>query len=178
MYINEHCDPLFVILVIRLYMQTASAKEIKIALEQRSARELIAICMRLARFKKENKELLTYLLFAGADEADYIVQVQELIDEQFAAINRQNWYHIKKGMRKILTEVRKYCRYSPHKSTEVTLRLYYCQRMLEFTPSIRRNRVLRGVFERQVSTIRTAIGKLHEDLQYDFNQELDDLLAR
>jgi len=44
-------------------MKAASSKEIKSALIEQSPTQLTELCLRLARFKKENKELLTYLLF-------------------------------------------------------------------------------------------------------------------
>ena len=50
-------------------MKTAAVKDIKQELLQRSPKELLALCLRLSRFKKENKELLTYLLFEASDEA-------------------------------------------------------------------------------------------------------------
>jgi len=34
-----------------------------------SPKELCDLCLRLARFRKENKELLTYLLFESSDES-------------------------------------------------------------------------------------------------------------
>jgi len=42
-------------------MHPASVKEIKTGLEQLTHKELVAACLRLAKFKKENKELLSYL---------------------------------------------------------------------------------------------------------------------
>jgi len=93
-------------------MKAASVKELKQALETRSPKELKAICLTLAKFKKENKELLTYLLFEAADEEAYIKSVKAEIDRQFEAINTRSYYFIKKGVRKILREVKKYIRYS------------------------------------------------------------------
>ncbi|MCB0546499.1 MAG: hypothetical protein KDD19_02870 [Phaeodactylibacter sp.] len=44
-------------------MKAATIRELKQAMDNLSAGELVELCLRLARFKKENKELLTYLLF-------------------------------------------------------------------------------------------------------------------
>jgi len=44
-------------------MKTATVTQLKKELKHHSQAELIALCLRLSKFKKENKELLTYLLF-------------------------------------------------------------------------------------------------------------------
>ena len=63
-------------------MKTASVKELRQALTERSPKELLEICLRLSRFKKENKELLTYLLFEASDEMGYVNGVKQLMDEE------------------------------------------------------------------------------------------------
>ena len=57
-------------------MKTATVKEIKTELTHRSTQELIELCLRLSRFKKENKELLTYLLFESTHEEGYIESIK------------------------------------------------------------------------------------------------------
>ena len=69
----------------------------KIALSELSQPDLVMICLRLSRFKKENKELLTYLLFEANDEEGYIESVKGEIDFALEEINRRNFYFIKKG---------------------------------------------------------------------------------
>ena len=57
-------------------MKPASVNEIKQKLKDTDKKDLIEICQRLARFKKENKELLTYLLFEEDDLSNYIKNVK------------------------------------------------------------------------------------------------------
>jgi len=152
-------------------MKAASAKEIKTALSNLTQPELVKVCLRLSRFKKENKELLTYLLLE-TDEASYIESVKGEIDYELEQVNRRNYWFIKKGIRKTLRMVKKYIRYSGNKETEVILLLYFCERIKAFSPSIKGSRVLIKLLAQQQSVIRTAIAKLHEDLQYDYLQEL------
>ena len=106
-------------------MKTATVKELRQELVQRSPKELLDICLRLSRFKKENKELLTYLLFEIADEHTYIEGVKAYIDEAFAEINTARFFYIKKSVRKILKEVKKFIRYSQKKETEVELLIHF-----------------------------------------------------
>ena len=61
-------------------MKAVTVKELKTELVDRSHSELMELCLRLSRFKKENKELLTYLLFESSNEAGYInsVKIEQL----------------------------------------------------------------------------------------------------
>jgi hypothetical protein len=45
--------------------------------------DLTEICLRMAKFKKENKELLCYLLFDSNYEPEYIERVKNEIDILF-----------------------------------------------------------------------------------------------
>ena len=156
-------------------MKPASVKELKDELKHRPPHELLEIVLRLSRFKKENKELLTYLLFSAADEAGYIEAVKQEMDEQFEEINRSSYYFMKKSMRKILRNVKKFSRYSGKKETETELLIYYLQKMDSFSPSIHRNKTLQNLYDRQLALVKKNIQKLHEDLQYDLNLELEKL---
>ena len=129
----------------------------------------------MSRFKKENKELLTYLLFDSSNEPGYIKSVKSDIDEQFEQINTTSSYFIKKSIRKILRNTRKYIRYSGKKETEVELLIYFCHKMNEFKPSIHKSTVLIGIYERLIASIRKTMRSLHEDLQYDYGKEIERL---
>jgi len=157
-------------------MKAATAKEIKEELKSRSPQELVELCLRLSRFKKENKELLTYLLFESDDENDYIEAVKNEIDELFKDVNRKSYYYIRKSVRKILSTTKKYIRYSQNNQTEVELLIYFCKKLKGFTPSIRNNLALRNIYNRQVELLQKSMAKLHEDLQFDYESELEELL--
>ncbi len=156
-------------------MKAATVKQLKDELNERSPKELLEYCLRLSKFKKENKELLTYLLFEASDEESYIHTIKQEMDEQFENVNRKNFYFVKKGIRKILREVKKHIRYSQNKETEVDLLIYFCKSLKTFSPSIRRSTTMMNLYNRQIEMIRKKIEKLHEDLQYDYGQELENL---
>lgn len=156
-------------------MKPASVKELKDELKHRSPQELLEIVLRLSRFKKENKELLTYLLFSAADEEGYIEAVKQEMDLQFEEINRSSYFFMKKSMRKILRNVKKFSRYSGKKETETELLIYYLKKMHAYSPSIHRNITLQNLYDRQLALVKKNIDKLHEDLQYDLNLELEKL---
>ena len=123
-------------------MKAATVKELRAELNNLPSKELVEVCLRLSKFKKENKELLTYLLYEASNEDGYIATVKLEIDQQFEEINRKSYYFIKKSIRKILRDVKKYIRYSKKKETEVELLIYFCQKLKEFKPSIRKNDTL------------------------------------
>ena len=83
-------------------MKASTINELKQELVNSPAPALVDLCLRLARFKKENKELLTYLLFEAHDNPAYIKAVKEEMASQFADINKSNVYFVKKTLRKIL----------------------------------------------------------------------------
>jgi len=157
-------------------VKPATVAQIKKELKFRSSDELEALCLRLARFKKENKEVLTYLLFESENEEAYVSQVKEHIDQGFSEINVSSFYYVKKSIRKILRETKKYIRYSAVKETEVELLLYFCQSLKAFKPSIRNSVTMVNLYERQLDLIQKKISTLHEDLRYDYTQEIEDLV--
>lgn len=93
-------------------MKTASIHELKEELLRTPTVDLAALCLRLAKYKKENKELLTYLLFEAHDEQGYIQSVNNEVDELFAEMNQSNLYYAKKTLRKILRIINKHIRYT------------------------------------------------------------------
>ncbi|HET8858885.1 hypothetical protein [Marivirga sp.] len=156
-------------------MKAATLSEIKKELKHKTEEELLSYCLSIARFKKENKEFLTYLLFEAGDEDGYIQSVKNEIDVQFSDINNQNYYWMKKTIRKVLRLTRKYIRYSKKKTTEVELLMYFCQKLLELKPSIRENTTLNNLYERLLVTIEKTIVNMDDDLQYDYNLLFEEL---
>jgi len=153
-------------------MKAVTVKEISRELLNLSPKELRELCLRMARFKKENKELLTYLLFESSDEAAYVENVKLELDRQFEEVNRKSYYFIKKGLRKILVNTGKYIRYSRNKKSEIDLLLYYCSRMKTFTPSIRKNKALLNLYVRQTEIIREKYKALYKYLRLDYEAEI------
>ena len=156
-------------------MKTATVKEIKEELNHYSREELLEYCLRMAKFKKENKELLTYLLFESSNEAFYIEGLKKIIDEQFDQINTNSYYYIKKSVRKILREIKKHIRYSKNKETAIELLIYFCKKLSSLNPSMNKSIALRNIYDRQLTLIKKDIKTLEEDLQYDYGVELEKL---
>jgi len=154
-------------------MKAASSKEIKSALVEQSSSQLIDLCLRLARFKKENKELLTYLLFEEQDEDGYIHSAKKVIDEGFETLNIQSVYIAKKNLRKIIRITNKFIKYSGIDTTEITLLIYVCNSIQESGLKLNNSIALKNIYLSLLKKIKTRISGMHEDLQYDFNKEIE-----
>jgi len=153
-------------------MKAASLKEIKTELNTLHPSKVLELCMYLVKYKKENKELLTYLLFEASDEQFYIKEIKEQIDELYTGVNKSNLYLAKKTLRKILRITNKYIKYSGSKQTEVELLIYFCKKFQKSSIPKHANTVLGNMYTRQIQKINKALSTLHEDLQYDYAEEL------
>ncbi|MCP4460073.1 MAG: hypothetical protein GY816_18925 [Cytophagales bacterium] len=156
-------------------MKAASLSEIKKELKSRDSVETLELCLRLGRFKKDNKELLTYLLFEARDEQAFISSIKIEIDGYMEGLNVSNLYYAKKGLRKILRNLNKNIRYSGNKQTEVELLLHFCQVLKKSSIDISRSVQLTNLYDRQIQKIMKALTGLHEDLQADYQYELEKL---
>lgn len=153
-------------------MKASTVSTLKKELSTLPAGDVIDICMKLTKYKKENKELLSYLLFDANNEPEYIRSIKTAIDLQFTEINQSHLYFAKKSIRKILKSTTKYIRYSGHKQTEVELLIHFCTKLKESGIPIITNNSLSNLYMNQIRKIHIAISALHEDLQHDYIEEL------
>jgi len=156
-------------------MKAASISDIKQELTNLQPAKLLELCLRLAKYKKDNKELLNYLLFEANDEQTYISNVKMEIEEAFAEINQSNLYFAKKSLRKILRNTAKHIRYTASKQAEVELLLYFCQTLKHSGIPLKNSTVLNNLYQFQLKKVAKVIATLHEDLQYDYLKELNKL---
>jgi hypothetical protein len=158
-------------------MKAASLKEIKSQLSALEINELGDICLRMARFKKENKELLTYLLFEAQDESSYIAMVKEEIGELFGSLPTGNTYYVKKSLRKVLRFLNRQVKYSGVPQTEIELRIFFCLQIRHARIPLHTGTVLYNLYQQQIKKIQALISKLPEDVQTDFEGDVKRLSA-
>ena len=149
-------------------MKTASLKEIKVELENTPPDVLLELCLKLTKFKKENKELLTYLLFEESNEKLYVNSVKELLDELFTTVNKTQLYFAKKTIRKIVRTANRYIKYSNSKTTEPDILIHICEKINELNLNLAKNTALQNIYLSQVKKIKKAVSAMHEDEQYDY----------
>jgi hypothetical protein len=153
-------------------MKTATLNEVRNSLSTLTNKELIGMILRMARYRKENKELLTYLLYYTGDESGYIQSVKDEVDQLLTEINRSNSYFALKGIRKTLRLTNKFIRYSTLKQTEVELLIHFCMRIRQSGVLSHPSIALGNLYQRQILKIEKSISALHEDLQFDYGEEL------
>lgn len=156
-------------------MNSASISEIKKELQRLDADALHAICLRLAKYKKENKELLSYLLSDAHDEAGYIRSVKEEMDAMFLELDGRNLYIVKKMLRKILRMANRQIKYSGIPLTELELRIYFCEKVNEVGIPLTAGTVLYNLYQQQLKKITTVLAKLPEDYQVDYASAIEAL---
>jgi hypothetical protein len=152
-----------------------SLVEIKKELQTLEPAALQEMCLRLAKHKKENKELLAYLLFEAHDEQGYINNVKEELGDLFKTLPPGNLYYVKKTMRKILRFTNRQIKYSGLKQTELELRIYFCNKMKEARIPLPPGSVLFNLYQQQRLKIMAALARLPEDLQFDYEREIANL---
>ena len=156
-------------------MKTATLKQLKTELSYKDSDTLSELIIRLVKYKKENKELLTYLLFESDDENSYIQQVKSLIDNDFDKLNTISFYLAKKTIRKALRTANKFIKYSGNKQTEIEILIYFLEKLKESDLEIRNSKVIENMYVRQMEKINKTLLKLHEDLQYDYKYKIEEL---
>jgi hypothetical protein len=164
------------IVILRSDMKASSVNEIKKELRMLDLDTMLGICMRLAKYKKENKELITYLLFEAQDEHSYIASIKREIDELFKSLPRGNTYFIKKSLRKILRFVNRQVKYSSIGETEVEIRIYFCACMKKTGVLLPPGTVLFNIYQQQVKKIVSLVEKLPEDIQSDYQRDINKIL--
>ena len=156
-------------------MKPEKLGDIKKELLSRSVQELTEICLRLAKYKKENKELLNYLLYDAAEPLEYANQVKLFLEEEFK--NLQKHYHYStKSLRKIIRLINRHAKYTASKQVELELALWFCDNFLLYADLRTSHKPLQGLLTRQFEKISKLIPKLHEDLQFDYKKEFETLL--
>jgi hypothetical protein len=154
-------------------MKIASIIQIRKEIGQLPEAELVVLLSELAKYNKENKELLNYLLFEADFESNYIQKIKEDLDLQFQEINKSNIRFIKKGLQKIARELKKNIKYSGKKETEIELLIHFCKNMIALKIRLDRFPVLFNLLNRQFTNIEKAILKIDEDLHADYREEIE-----
>jgi hypothetical protein len=156
-------------------MKAATIHELKQELSNTPAEQLTELCLRLAKFKKENKELLSYLLFEAFDEHAYVENIKTEMLQQFEEINTSSLYFVKKSLRKIIRTLNKYIRYTGSSETEAKLLLFFCATLKDSGIPVEKNPVIKNMYLNQLKKITKTIATMHEDLQYEYTRELEQL---
>jgi hypothetical protein len=153
-------------------MKSASIKELKAALHNLSPQEMLEVCLLMSKYKKENKELLSYLLYEADNEHQYIENIKLEIDTYFENLVAFNFSNMLKKLRKAIRIANKYIKFSGSKNVEVAVLIYVCIKIKPFTLQTTSTALL-NLYNRQIIKIDKALLKLEEDLQYDYKSDIE-----
>lgn len=156
-------------------MKAASISELKQELATLPPKKILELCVSLAKFKKENKEFLTYLLFESHNEEGYVEEIKKEINDQFWNLPRGNMYIIKKGLRKILRSIAKYSKHTSKKESEVEMLIHFCINMNNSGIRFRSNKGLSNLYDSQIKKLNVFVEQVHEDLKFDYKKQLERL---
>jgi hypothetical protein len=153
-------------------MRTASLSELKKELQLLPATDLAEICLSLARYKKDNKEYLTYLLLESYDKQGFVKEIRDEISLSLEDLGpSSNLYHAKKTLRKILRQITRYSRYINDKAVSCELLLHFCKGMKSQDLPLQKSQQLINLYDQQLKKIAKLIAMMHEDLQNDYRRE-------
>ena len=156
-------------------MKIASVNEIKQELDSLKPAALRDLCVRLARYKKENKELLTYLLFDAHDEQGYTDSIKEEIDREFEDLPKANLHLTKKSLRRILRSLTRYGRHTGSAQSHAETLIHFCTRLNRSGIPINQSPALENLYGQQLKKIGKLLESIHEDLRFDYTRQLQEI---
>jgi hypothetical protein len=155
-------------------MKAASLNDLKKELIELPPKQLAELCIALAKYKKDNKEFLGYLLFESHDKANFVLEIKTEIDQHFSELRGQsNLYYVKKSLRKLLRIIAKYCKYIGDKAISAELHIYFLLKLKASGIPFRKSQLLVNMYEQQLKKINNFIKTLHEDIQNDYASDLE-----
>ena len=156
-------------------MKSASLNELKQELLTLPPKKVLEVCLRLVKFKKENKELLSFLLFDADNENGYVETIKIEIDDNFSELPRINWYATKKSLRKILRLIGKYSKHVANKDSEIEMLLHFCIKMKMLAHHFHYNQAFTNMFLQQIKKLNVLVELLHGDIRFDYKRQIDGL---
>lgn len=156
-------------------MKAKSLKKLREELVYAEKQDLVDLCLQLARFKVENKELLTYELFYRSNKDLYLSEIEAHVDKEFEGLNDASYFYLKKGVQKINRHVKKYSRIAKDPEIEVHLLLYFLKKFKAYKPDLLKQKILNNMYHREYKLVVKRIEKLHPDLQYDYEKVLEEV---
>jgi hypothetical protein len=157
-------------------LKSPALNDLKKEMQLLPQKKLAELCLALAKYKKDNKEYLSYLLFDSENPADYAAEVKHEIDQHFAQISpSQNLYYTKKNLRRLLRLLNKYCRYINDKGTSAELHIYFVRKLVDSGIPYHNSKLLENLYFQELRKIKSFISAVHEDLQADYTRDLAEL---
>jgi len=151
--------------------------ELKRELDGMPLPQVVKLCIRLAKLKVENKELLHYLLFYSNDSLAYAELLKTDILGAFH-LPFVNAFTLAKRLRKSMRIIAKYIRFTSDRAGESELLLALVNEYIDTYRFEYRNAALARIVVRCMKKTSDNIVKLHEDIQADYSGLYDEALTK
>lgn len=156
-------------------MKIASLAEIKKELSHLSEIELKNLIIDLSKFSTENKSYLFFKLYERDNPRLYVEMVQEELEMEFVKANTRHYHFAKKSIQAIRRKLNKYLKLSKDKTAQIELILFFCEKMRLYGFMGFNHPVINNLYNLQISKVEKLISGLHEDLQYDYEFQIEEL---
>lgn len=156
-------------------MKIASLAEIKKELSYLNEKELKDLILDLSKFSTDNKTYLFFKLFEKANPRLFIEMVMEEIEFEFVKANTKHYHFAKKSVQAIRRKLNKNLKLTKDKSAQIELIIFFCEKMKLYGYLTFGHPVIENLFNIQIRKIERLISGIHEDLQYDYQYQLDEL---
>ncbi|AFL85324.1 hypothetical protein Belba_2789 [Belliella baltica DSM 15883] len=157
-------------------MKIASLAELKKELKYLNEKELQDIIIDLSKFSTENKAYLFFKLFEKENPRIFVEMVKEELELEFQKANTRNYHFAKKSAQLIRRKLNKNLKLSKDKTIHIELIIFFCQNLKDYGYLQYNHPVISNLFEIQIGKAQKLIEKLHEDLQYDYQLIIDELI--
>jgi hypothetical protein len=156
-------------------MKIASLAEIKKELSHLNEVELKNLIIDLSKFSTENKSYLFFKLYERDNPRLFVEMVQDELEMEFVKANTRHYHFAKKSIQAIRRKLNKYLKLSKEKSAQIELILFFCEKMKLYGFMEFNHPVINNLYTLQISKVEKLISGLHEDLQYDYEFQIDEL---
>lgn len=129
----------------------------------------------LLRFETSNKLFISYYFQRRYEPQAFVQDACAFISEQFSGSNFSNYHTARKSIVKVRNKLTKTLRMTKDPVEQLELILHFCEEMLRYDLLRFYARQVDNVYATQVRKCTRLFEKIHEDLQYDYEERLADL---
>ncbi len=153
-------------------MKPATLVQIRKELETISPQRLMALTLRLIKFKTENKEFVSYLLFDEDQLSEYLADLKFEISAMLDDVTFTKPLIAKKTLRKCQKTITKHAKYMGSKDAEAELYIFIIRKIHEKGINKYTNRTIQIIYLRLIEKVKKLLPNIHNDLRIDFEKEI------
>jgi hypothetical protein len=157
-------------------MQIPTLAQIKKELGYLPEKELIEVILELSKFSRENKSFLFFKLNEKDNPGLFVEMATEDLATEFQNARSDHYYYAKKSAQKIRRKMNKLLKLSKNKPDQIEVILFFCEQLKENGFLDHRHAVLDNLYQMQLKKAVKLIDGLHEDLQFDYEGRVEELL--